>query len=280
MKILPALLCLALPAAPAQAPRKPFQAQASSSINYTVHDGEETADITTVSYDITGDSIPGRPPAERLVLRKTAHMKQVIGDKGLLEAKVTVAAWPLGADLKQKPLYSVDREAVDVSTRGNALLVFARGLEEVEWWSVHKLGDGQPLFDTYVPLLEFSTTRQIYTPRYVGFEAPPDNGPDKRLNDAHVIGVLTYASEERVIREALITCENADRARLLRSYWDQTRAVTLVEGTIPSIRITFRSNDPGKAPVTTELIVPVTKDDLDAAHAKLPPGLHIASWRR
>src|SRR5438874_10459380 len=165
-----AVLCIALAAALlAQSPKKPFQSQSLSTINYSVlKDGEEIADITNVSYDLTGDSIPGRPPAERLVLRKTTHLKQVIGDKGL-EAKATVAAWPLGADLKQKPLYSVDREAVGVNTRGNALLVFARGLEEVEWWSVHKLGGGQFLFDTYAPLLEFSTTTVVYTPRYVGF---------------------------------------------------------------------------------------------------------------
>src|SRR5437763_16517017 len=164
---LPAVLCIALAAALlAQSPKKPFQAQSSSTIDYSVlKDGEEIADITNVSYDLTGDTIPGRPAAERLVLRKTTQLKKVIGDKGLLEAKVTVAAWPLGADLKQKPLYSVDREAVGVNTRGNALLVFARGLEEVEWWSVHKLGGGQFLFDTYAPLLEFSTTTVVYTPR-------------------------------------------------------------------------------------------------------------------
>ena len=123
--------CLVLPAillAQAPAAKKPFQAQSSSSIDYSVlKDGEEIADITNVSYELTGDSVPERPRGERLVLRKTIHLKQVIGDKGLLEAKATVAAWPLCVDLKQKPLYSVDREAVDVSTRGNALLVFARG---------------------------------------------------------------------------------------------------------------------------------------------------------
>ena len=96
---LPAVLCIALAAALlAQPPKKPFQSQSSSTINYSVlKDGEEIADITNVSYDLTGESIPGRPPAERLVLRKTTHLKQVIGDKGL-EAKATVAAWPLGAD--------------------------------------------------------------------------------------------------------------------------------------------------------------------------------------
>jgi hypothetical protein len=30
--------------------------------------------------------------------------------------------------------------------------VFARGVEEVSWWSIHKLGNGQRLFDTYVPV--------------------------------------------------------------------------------------------------------------------------------
>jgi len=267
----------------AQTSRKAFQTQSSSTIAYGVKDQGETVEIDNVSYHVSGTAIPGRPPAERLVLRKTTHLKQILGDKGM-DAEVTLEAWPLGADLKQKPLYAVSVEGVDVYTTGNALLVFARGVEEVSWWSVHKLGSGQHMFDTHVPLLEFSITRHIQTPRYVGFEAPPDDARDPRLTEAHVVGVLSYASEDRVIREALLTCDNPQRAKELRSYWDQTRTVSMIEpkpGAPPStIRILFTSNDPGNTAVAVELTLPIAKDDLDLAHAKLPPGLRLAAWRR
>jgi hypothetical protein len=267
----------------AQPPRRAFQTQSPSTISYGVKDQEETIEINNVAHQVSGTSIPGRPPAERLVLRKTTRSKQVLGDKGM-DAKVTLEAWPLGSDLKQKPLYAISVEGVDVYTVNNALLVFARGVEEVNWWSVHTLGSGQHLFDTYVPLLEFSIARDIQTIRYVGLEAPPDDTRDPRLKEPHVVGVLSYASEQGVMREALLTCDNPQRAKELRSYWDQTRTVSLVEskpGTPPgAIRIWITSNDPGNAPASVEVVIPIAKDDLDLAHAKLPPGLHVAAWRR
>ena len=90
-----------------------------------------------------------------------------------------------------------------------------------------------------------------------------------------MVGVLTYASEDKVIREALITCDNPARAKLLRSYWDQTRTLSLLPGkpygSPPSIRISFSSNDPGKAPVTVDVTVGIAKDDLDLANVKPAP---------
>ena len=61
---------------------------------------------------------------------------------------------------------------VDAKTVDGALLVILRGLEDTQWWSVYKLGTGERLFDTYVPLLGFSIRRDIQTMRYVGLEVP------------------------------------------------------------------------------------------------------------
>jgi hypothetical protein len=257
----------------AQPHRKPFQSQGSSTIAYGVKDSEETVEINNVSYQIH----------QRLALRKTTRWKQILGDKGA-DAKVTLEAWTLGDDMGQKPLYAITTDGTDVHTKGNALLVFDRGVEEVNWWSIYKLDDGRHLFDTYVPLLEFSITSEVQTPRYVGFEAPPDDASDARLNEPHVVGVLTYASGRKVIREALITCDNIRRAKELRSYWDQTRTLSLIAGkpagSPPSIRISFSSNYPGKPPVTVSVTVGIAKDDLDLAHAEPAPGLRVAAWLR
>src|ERR1039457_6099956 len=91
---------------------------------------------------------------------------------------------------------------------------------------IYKLGSGQHLFDTYVPLLSFSISRETVTTRYVGLEVPPDDTGDMRLKQPNVVAVLTYASEDRLIREALVTCDDPKQAQLLRSYADTTRAVS------------------------------------------------------
>ena len=255
--------------------RKPFRAQSASTIVDTVANDEETVEIRNVAYQVTGDSIAGRPPDQRLVLRKTVHTKEAIGDKGI-EATVALEAWPLGAALEQKPLYAISLEGVDVRVKDNGLLVFDRGTEEVDWWSVYKLGTGQRLFDTYVPVLDFSISRENLTPRYVGLEVPPDDTPDARLKEPHVVGVLIYASEERVIREALITCDEPKRAQLLRSYSDMTRTVSQASLTI---RVSFTPNYPAK-PATVEALIPIAGDNLDLARAQLAPGMHLRAWQR
>lgn len=274
----PALFAPLAAAADAKTARKPFRAQASSTIVYGVGNGEETVEIHNVSYEVTGDHVPGRPPEERLMLRKTVHTKEVLGDIGM-EATVTLEAWPLGLGLEQKPLYTITLDGVDVRVISNALLVFERGVEEVSWWSIHKLGNGGRLFDTYVPLLEFSLSREILTPRYVGLEVPPDDTPDARLKEPHVVGVLIYASAEQVIREALITCDDPKRARLLRSYSDVARTVSLVEGPRRTIRISFTPSYPAQ-PTVVEALIPIAGDDLDLARTQLAPGMRLRAWQR
>jgi hypothetical protein len=237
--LIPALI--AQPAQHAKSARRPFQAQSSSTIAFGVKDGSEAIDIANVAYDVTGQGVPGRPLDERLVLRTTTRTKQVIDEIGM-EASSTVEAWPLGVDLKSKPLYSVTVPGMDFRTMDGAIFVVLRGLEDTEWWSVHKLGTGEHLFDSYVPLVRFSIARDTLTLRYAGLDVPPDDTKDTRLKDEHVVGVLTYASADRVIREALITSDDPQQARLLRSYADCTRTVSYSERPSRSLRIAISQN--------------------------------------
>src|ERR1035438_6120698 len=124
----PSALCRRLPP---NLPGKPFQAQSSSTISLSAKNDESSVEITNVTYEVAGPEIPTRPPDELLVLRKTTHSKQVLGDIGM-DATTTVEAWPLGVDLKQKPRYSVAVSGTDCQTIDNALLVVSRGLEETE----------------------------------------------------------------------------------------------------------------------------------------------------
>lgn len=264
-------------------------AQSQSSINYSVApDGSHIVEIRNVTYEYTGTGIPGRPTNERLVLRKTVRSKSTVDDIGV-DATVTLEAWPLGADLKQKPLYTLTQSGTDGRIVYPDLFVADRGLEEVEWWSVYKLGNAQHLFDTYVPLVSFSIKRDLLIMRYVGLEVPPDNAKDSRLNEPHIVAVISYASPERVIREALLTCDDPKKAQLLRSYADSTRTLTEVEDTAGvtqrgseprrSLKLSISQNYPSP-PAPLNVLFPIAGDDLDLAHAQLPSGLHLLAWKR
>jgi hypothetical protein len=56
-----------------------------------------------------------------------------------MEASTVIEAWPLGADLKQKPLYNMTAAGVDPKIADRELVVISRGLEDVAWWSAYKL---------------------------------------------------------------------------------------------------------------------------------------------
>ena len=273
-----AILLLISGLALAQA-HQPFQSQSPASIVYGVNkNGQQTVEITNVAYEVTSTGVPGRPQNERLLLRTTTRTKQVVDEIGM-DASTTVEAWPLGVDPKQKPLYTLKVAGVDSKTVDGALLALLRGLEDTEWWSVYKLGTGERLFDTYVPLLSFSIRRDIQTMRYVGFEDPPDDTADARLKEPHVVGVLTYASAEHVLREALITSDDPKQAQTLRSFADASRAVTLVESPTRALKISISQNYPS-APATVSIMVPIVRDGLDLAHAQMPAHLHIAAFKR
>jgi hypothetical protein len=269
---------------------KRFRDQSPSEIDFRLKDDVETVDIENSSYEVSETRISGRPPDERLVIRTKVHTKQVLDVIGM-EATTTVQAWLLGTDLAQKPLYTINVTGSDARTVDGVLVEVSRGLEEVEWWSTYKLGTGQHLFDTYVPLVRFSISRQTVALRYVGLEVPPDDITDARLKEPHVVGVITYASAERVIREVLLTCDEPQQAQGLRSFADETRTVSLMEvwpsaakgakGGEPlrSIKISFSQNFPSP-PSPRSVVIPVAKDDLDLAHAQLPAHLHVAAWKR
>jgi hypothetical protein len=278
--------------APKPAAPKPVQAQSSSTISSTTAaDGAQTVEIRNVSYEVTSTNVPGRPPDERLLLRRTTHSKETLGDIGV-DATVTLEAWRFGDDPRNKPLYTLTTSGTGGDTLDAALFIASRGLEEQEWWSVYRLGTGQHLLDTYVPLVDFSISREILTPRYVGLDVPPDDSKDARLKQPNVIAVLSYASEDHVIREALLTSDDRQQAALLRSFADVTRTLDIQEGPPvaaaakgkaqePSrtLKLSFSQNYPSPAN-TLNVLIPVVGDDLDLARAQLPARMHVTAWKR
>jgi hypothetical protein len=266
---------LSLLLAQQQGVRKPVQDQSAASFSYDAKKDEPTIRIQNVAYESINANLAGRPADELLVLRKTSRSKYIIGDIGF-EATTTVEAWLLGTDLKQKPLYSVTQTGNECRTVDEALLVFNRRTEEVDWWSVFQSSTGKHLFDTVVPLLGFSTSRETLTQRYAGLEVPEDDAKDARLKEPHVVGVIAYASGQRVIREALLTSDDPKQAAELRSFADESWTMSYAAH---SLKIVFTQNYPSPANPLT-VTIPVTRDDLDLSRAQLPPHLHIAAWKR
>ncbi len=257
----------------AQPAPKPFQAQSPSSIALAAKNDASIIEIANVTYEVTGTSTP------LLVLRKSTRSKETLGDIGM-EATTTVEAWPLGVDLKQKPRYSVTVAGTDCRTLDSALLVVSRGLEEIPWWSIYKVDNGARLFDTYVPLVRFSIARDTETLRYAGLEVAADDAADARLKQPRVVGVVTYASAERVIREALITADDSNQASQLRSFADEIREVGVGgRESARSLKISFSQAYPS-APNTVTVTIPIVRDDLDFAHVEAPARIHVAAWKR
>jgi len=268
-------MTLAAASACTQQPQNSADSQPTSSIRYTQADSSKTIEVQNVTYEVIGPGIAGRPDDQRLVLRKTTNTKQVVDEVGM-KANTTIEAWPLGTDLKSKSVYAISTEGTDPVTRHGEIVAILRGLEDVQWWSVYTLGTGQHLFDTHVPVAESSISREVRTMRYVGLEVPPDDVTDSRLKAPNVVGVLIYASSERVLREVLITNEAVKAARIMRSYFDSMRTVEF-DGS--RIRISITEGNPS-TPKTATIEVPVTGDDLDLKRTKKSAGIQLASWQR
>ena len=245
-------------------------------------DGSKTIEINNVTYDTTSSGVPGRPQGEQLVLRTTTHSKQNVDEEGG-DFTVGVEAWPLGTDLATKPIYAVTLEGVGATVEDGNVILFDRGIEDVSWWSVYTLGSGTLLFDTYVPLLSFSLSRQVGEPRYVGLDVPPDDEANPKLKDPQIVGELAYAAADHVIRRLLFTCSDTKRAAELRSYYDETRELSVSNATPAAdkprltLRLAWSANFPS-APNTVQALVPLKGDDLDAEHAKLPACMKVAPW--
>jgi hypothetical protein len=116
----------------------------------------------------------------------------------------------------------------------------------------------------------------------MALDAPGDDTKDTRLKQPNVVAVLTYASEDHVIREALLTCDDPRKAALLRSYADTSRTLSLLED--PSqptrtLKLYLSANYPSP-PDPVGIRIPVRNDDLDLTHAQLPPQMHLTPWRR
>jgi hypothetical protein len=247
-------------------------AQSTSTFSYSEKDGEKTVRIVNVDYRVTQIY---HPSELWVVLCTTTRSTQILGDKGW-ESKLTLQAWPMGANLASKPMYAVDVQGSEATLLGGELWQVLDATDpDTPVWSVLHVANGKHLFQSFVaPLtmrVESDHEHNTFVDRYAGLYVPPDDAKDARLREKHAVAVLSYVSDAGLLREALLTCDDTTRAADLRSYSDIERALVFVEKPA-AIEVRFK---PGIL-----VRVAISENDLNLSRAVVPSGLHLTAWKR
>lgn len=178
-------------------------AQDTSTLTVTGKKGEETVAIRNVTYDVSGG----------LVLRRTQVSKEVLNEKGL-DAQTTVEAWPVGADRKAKPRYTIASQGIDGRPIDGQFYQIQRGVEDTLWWSLFDLATGKPLFSTFVPVFRVPDSGDL-----AGYDVPEDG--DARLKrNPRLLGVVAMAAPGGPVKRIEVHCKDPKRAVILRSFAD------------------------------------------------------------
>jgi hypothetical protein len=93
-----------------------------------------------------------------------------------------------------------------------------------------------------------------------------DDTPDARLKEPHVVAVLVYAAEDRVLREVLITHDKPAEARQMRSFADETQQVAFIDTPARRLKIAFSFGDRLRNPETPFVMVRPSLIEYRAAH--------------
>jgi hypothetical protein len=262
-------------------PRKPFKAQSTSTINYAKENDEWTVTTSNVNYEVS---------FYRELIFRTSIRKRV-GEGPGMDGAVALEAWRFGDDIGGKPIYRIVVDGIGAVTKDRAIWVVDRYTEGRPRWSVYSLITGEFLLESAAELSTVSTpTAGPHIPeRYIGFQVPEhfDKGVDARLLEQHVVGLLTYARQEGVIREVLVTCDDPKRAGALHMLADQEWRPSVIEDDpsrenrgrrIQTLKLSH-SGDP-EPRWTFDILIPIVNGDLDLARAIVPAGLHLQGWKR
>jgi hypothetical protein len=254
-------------------PSRPFSDRAASSIAYSGGKEEEQAvETVNVAYRYFGF-----PPLR--TVRSTVRTREVFGVKGF-EGSVTLEAWPFGAQLSNKPLYTIAVTGLGFSVENRELWQVDREVDgNHPWWSIYTISTGRHLFDTTAELLSFRFDLAGGPYRYAGAYSMLSDSADARLRDPHAICLLTYASAEAVLRQVLISATDPDFARGLGSVDDTSIKLSLAgSGAKSQLRLAFEYDWPS-SPHRLTILFPFVNGNLDVTHAQLPLGLHAAVFR-
>jgi len=206
------------------------------------------------------------------------------------QGHVRLDAFDSKTGTSDKALYTVEADGSDAHILADCLFQIDRGLEDFEWWQINDLASGALLFETMAEPLIFATLDddQIRSGRAAGFYVPPDDEADKKLADAHVVGLLTLASDGKVTSRLLVTASDPEKAAALRSYWDERRYLSVVEtGKDAALGPATAEQPLSKRPLSLEvswpvaglaLRLPIGPGGLKTEGATIPNGLQVTPF--
>lgn len=226
-------------------------------------DGRLDGRLVNVNFRMVMVPAAGDPRPRRLLLRLAVTDADVFAS-GPAEGRIRLDAWPLddADDINKAALYTIVAPGRSASIEDDSTLVIEHGIRR----SVYALASGIWLYDTDALVSTFSLEGERR--RVVAVATAEDDMP------AGSVAVLTYATNQTVLKRVLVTAGDPARARLLRSSVSMTRAVARIEDA------TRRTLD---LPLPAGTVrIPMNGDDLDLDHAQVPPGLGLAelkAWR-
>ncbi|HWA45928.1 MAG TPA: hypothetical protein VHA10_22100 [Hypericibacter adhaerens] len=227
--------------------------------------------------------------ADRMLLRLHVTQQWDVNSPEA-EGHVRLDAFEAKTGTTGTPLYTVEAEGAAGHILADCLFQIDRGLEDLEWWQINDLATGTLLFETMAEPLIFATIddEQIRSSNAAGFYVPPDDEADKRLADPHVVGLVTLASDGKVVSRFLVTASDPEKAAVLRSYWDERRYLAVIEtGKAGALGSATAEEPLSKRPLSLEvswpvaglaLRLPIGPGGLRIEGASVPQGLEIAPW--
>ncbi|MBF0168165.1 MAG: hypothetical protein HQL45_11100 [Alphaproteobacteria bacterium] len=219
-----------------------------------------------------------------LIIETEMNTLYMWGEKGT-EGKVSVTAWRLqGASKNQEKAYAFTCDGIGINVQPDFITVEEDGDLAYSHTQTYFTKNGKFAFSAFGPPAEMILTPVgVVEERVAAFSPFSQRIPDE--NRTKAIGVIAYATRDRLLAEALLVSNDESQARSLSMAADESQKLTWIDlltnqapGRLGATRSTnfdevamrLRFHDS-----KLDLFIPVTATDIDYARLKLPPGLSL-----
>ncbi len=222
--------------------------------------------VANVQHEVTRQVVTPRGKLEQLIVTIESRYRETIGEPGIF-GEVRLTARPIDGAGPTPPLYDIrlKNRGAHLDDHGFIVVELDDGSTR-PIRSYHAAATGERLFETAAGLAAVALPGPYQRLRFAAFMPVLDDRQDLLAPSPRMIGVLTYASRSRVIRQVAVEAETRERAAELRSIWDEDHALAWsAEG--PPV-LTLRFNPSG-----IRISLAVEDDDLKAGLA--PAGIAL-----
>lgn len=237
-----------------------------STVGITDKSGETTLTISNVVHELTRMLVSPRGRMEQILLRIESRSEETMDAPGIT-GKVRLSARPINGARETAVLYDLTLDGRSARLDDSGFI--AVDLDDGAARSVrayHLASTGERLFETAAGLASIVIPGPSYRWRYAAFLPIMDDRSDLLSKQPNIIGVITYAAPDRVVRQIAVEAESAEKAAQLRSIWDEEHFLSWVPGDQPVLSLRL-------APSGLSLLLPVKDDDLQPGPA--PAGIAL-----